>query len=148
MDNAYLLLFIGGLLGAALIAGIFIVSIPLAALIYVWKNVYPLVKRIAKWSARLENLMSLAVVTGILLFLIIILAWQVSILFIIFIIIPLILLIPIYLGVLVWIIRFIRRAYARWRIWLIVNYLRLRTGSSNRRPMRAASARSRLRRKK
>jgi hypothetical protein len=48
-------------------------------------------------------------------------------LILILIVVPLILFVPIELGVLVWLIRLIRRAYAAWRLWLVITYLRLRT---------------------
>lgn len=149
MNDSVLIMLILGVLVAGTLIGILVLSIPMAAIVYVWKNVYPLVKRIAKWSARLENLISLVVPTVILFFLII-LGFSVFPLIIVLIIVPLVLLVPIGLGVLVWIIRLARRVYARWRIWLIVTYLRLRTRSSNSGPARIARnriARNRITRK-
>jgi hypothetical protein len=141
MDNAYLLLIIGALLAGVMIMGILIGSIPVAALVYVWKNVFPVVKRMAKWSARLENLLSLAVIDGVLFFIVIaafMMGLPTIIIILVIMLIPLalILLVPIYLGTLVWVIRFVRRFYARWRILLVVNYLRFRTRTSGRRRVR------------
>ncbi len=141
MDNTLMLVIVGALLVMGMIMGILIGSIPMAALIYCWKNLYPLVKRIAKWSARLENLLSLAIIDGLLFFIAIagfMIGLPLLLLLPIVMLIPvaLILLVPIYLGILVWMIRFVRRFYARWRIWLIVNYLRLRTRTGGRRRVR------------
>ena len=112
--------------GALALVGIVILSIPAAAILYVVKNVYPLIKRAAKWSASAENFFALLVLAVLLLFLIIatfrFFPW-----IIILIVVPLILFVPIELGVLVWLIRLIRRAYAAWRLWLVITYLRLRT---------------------
>ncbi|UCG85845.1 MAG: hypothetical protein JSW71_18320 [Gemmatimonadota bacterium] len=141
MDSPYVLLIVGALLAGVIVMGILIGSIPMAALVYIWKNVYPVVKRMAKWSARLENLLSLAVIDGALFF-VIIAAFMIGLptLLLIFIIllipVALILLVPIWLGILVWVIRFVRRFYARWRIWLVVNYLRFRTRAGGRRRVR------------
>jgi hypothetical protein len=119
-----LILVIGGAL--ALIIGIVILSIPAAAIVYVVKNVYPLIKKAGKWSARAENFFALLVPAVLLLFLIIA-ASRFSPFILILLVVPLILFVPIGLGVLVWLIRLIRRAYAAWRLWLIITYLRLRT---------------------
>jgi len=139
--NTMILLVLGLVLGMAMVMGIVIGSIPLAAMVYVWKNVYPLVKRIAKWSAKLENLLSLAIIDGILFFIIIVtfmLGLPLIIMMFAFLLIPfaLVLMVPIYLGVLVWMIRFTRRFYDRWRIWLIVGYVKFRAGRGGGRRIR------------
>lgn len=144
--NTLILLVLGLALGMAMVMGIVIGSIPLAALVYVWKNLYPLVKRIAKWSAQLENLLSLAIIDGVLFFIIIAtfaLGLPLLIVMFVFLLIPFafVLLVPIYLGVLVWIIRFTRRFYARWRIWLIVGYMRFRAGRGGGRRSRISRRR-------
>jgi len=112
--------------GALALIGIVILSIPAAAILYVVKNVYPLIKRAAKWSVSAENFFALLVLAVLLLFLIIA-TYRFSTLILILIVVPLILFVPIELGVLVWLIRLIRRAYAAWRLWLVITYLRLRT---------------------
>ena len=123
-STVILILVIGGAL--ALIIGIVILSIPAAAILYVVKNVYPLIKRAGKWSASAENFFALLVPAVLLLFLIIA-TYRFSTFILILIVVPLILFVPIELGVLVWLIRLIRRAYAAWRLWLVITYLRLRT---------------------
>ena len=125
MGNSVILIILV-IAGALALVGIVILSIPAAAILYVVKNVYPLIKRAAKWSASAENFFALLVLAVLLLFLIIatfrFFPW-----IIILIVVPLILFVPIELGVLVWLIRLIRRAYAAWRLWLVITYLRLRT---------------------
>ncbi|MCX5995671.1 MAG: hypothetical protein NTV59_06710 [Chloroflexi bacterium] len=114
-------------IGVALaLIGIVILSIPAAAIVYVVKNAYPLIKRAGKWSVSAENFFALLVLAVLLLFLIIA-TYRFSTLILILIVVPLILFVPIELGVLVWLIRLIRRAYAAWRLWLVITYLRLRT---------------------
>jgi hypothetical protein len=125
MGNSVILIILV-IAGALALVGIVILSIPAAAILYVVKNVYPLIKRAAKWSASAENFFALLVLAVLLLFLIIA-TYRFSTLILILIVVPLILFVPIELGVLVWLIRLIRRAYAAWRLWLVITYLRLRT---------------------
>jgi Ca2+/Na+ antiporter len=125
--SSSVLILIGLVIGGALaLIGIVILSIPAAAIVYVVKNVYPLIKRAGKWSVSAENFFALLVLAVLLLFLIIA-TYRFSTLILILIVVPLILFVPIELGVLVWLIRLIRRAYAAWRLWLVITYLRLRT---------------------
>ena len=126
MGSSLALILILVIAGALALIGIVILSIPAAAIVYVVKNVYPLIKRAAKWSASAENFFALLVLAVLLLFLIIA-TFRFSTLILILIVVPLILFVPIELGVLVWLIRLIRRAYAAWRLWLVITYLRLRT---------------------
>jgi len=124
--NSMLILVLVVGVALALIIGIVIGSMPAAAIVYVVKNVYPLIKRAGKWSVRAENFFALLVLAVPLLFLIIA-ASSFSSWILILIVVPLILFVPIELGVLVWLIRLIRRAYAAWRVWLVITYLRFRT---------------------
>jgi len=128
MSSTFLILILIGLVIAVALAviGIVILSIPAAAIVYVVKNAYPLIKRAGKWSVSAENFFALLVLAVLLLFLIIA-TYRFSTLILILIVVPLILFVPIELGVLVWLIRLIRRAYAAWRLWLVITYLRLRT---------------------
>ena len=127
MSTTALILIIILVVAVALaIIGILILSIPAAAIVYVVKNAYPLIKRAGKWSARAENFFALLVLAVLLLFLIIA-AFRFFPLILILLVFPLILFVPIDLGVLVWLIRLIRRAYAAWRLWLVITYLRRRT---------------------
>jgi hypothetical protein len=125
--SSFLVLIIFLVIAVALaLIGIVILSIPAAAIIYAVKNAYPLIKRAGKWSVSAENFFALLVLAVLLLFLIIA-TYRFSTLILILIVVPLILFVPIELGVLVWLIRLIRRAYAAWRLWLVITYLRLRT---------------------
>jgi hypothetical protein len=126
MGSSLVLILILVIAGALALIGIVILSIPAAAILYVVKNVYPLIKRAGKWSASAENFFALLVLAVLLLFLIIATS-RFSPWILILIVVPLILFVPIELGVLVWLIRLIRRAYAAWRLWLVITYLRLRT---------------------
>jgi hypothetical protein len=135
-DNMLLLMLVGGIAGALIIGGIFIGSIPMAALVFVWKNVFPVVKRLAKWSARPENMVSMLLLALIPFVLILVLTFTFTPLFIIFIPIPLILFIPPDLGIMVWLIRGVKTLYNRWRVWLIVMYLRRQMNASSRQPIR------------
>ena len=128
MSSTFLILILIGLVIAVALAviGIVILSIPAAAIVYVVKNAYPLIKRAGKWSVSAENFFALLVLAVLLLFLIIA-TYRFSTLILILIVVPLILFVPIELGVLVWLIRLIRRSYAAWRLWLVITYLRLRT---------------------
>jgi len=141
MDNAFMLLLIAAILGAVTLLAIVIGSVPAAALVYIWIHVYPAVKRLSKWAARLENMISLALLALIPLVLIILLFFAGFTIIILLLPIPLILFLPLTLGILVWLIRLIRRLYLRWRLWLIVSYLRHRTGSSGRQPIRIRRSR-------
>jgi hypothetical protein len=141
-DTVFILI----LLVLMMMAGIVIGSIPAAAMVYVWKNVYPIVKRMAKWSARVENLAILGIIDAILFLLVIVAFIAVSPLLIVFILIPLYLLIPIELGILVWLIRFTKRIYGRIRIYLLVTYLkfRIRPGVRRRPPRMSGTPRTRM----
>jgi hypothetical protein len=130
-----MLLLIAAILGAVTLLAIVIGSIPAAALVYIVKNVYPVVKRISKWAARVENMISLALLALIPLALIVLLFFAGFTIIILLVPIPLILFLPLGLGVLVWLIRAIRRIYIRFRLWIIVTYLRYKTGN-NRQPIR------------
>ncbi len=135
-DNMLMLLLIGGIAGAVMIVGIVIGSIPMAAIVFVWKNVFPVVKRMAKWSARPENMVSMLLLALIPFVLILILTFTFSPIFIVFIIVPLILFIPPDLGIMVWVIRAVKALYNRWRVWLIVMYLRRQVNANTRQPIR------------
>ncbi len=131
-DNMFMLLIIGAIAGAVTLVAIVVGSIPMAAIVFVWKNVFPVVKRLAKWAARPENLASMLLLALIPFVLILVLTFVLSPIFIIFLPIPLILLIPPDLGVLVWLIRGLKTLYNRWRVWLIVMYLRRQMGTASK----------------
>ncbi len=140
------LLFIGGIVGLLMVVGIFAL-IPLAALMYLWRSIYPLIKRMALWTAKGENYFPLIIIVVILsgsTVLLLIMALSIDILFILLFLGMLALtqlfFIPILLGTLVWCIRILGWIFDIWKaivfrvigpataevkLWLIVNYLKL-----------------------
>ena len=148
MGTLLQVIFIGGILGLLMVIGIYAL-IPLAALMYIWRSIYPLIKVMAVWTARGRNYFPFLIILIILfvaLILLIFLLLQVGNLLII---LPMLALgalfalfgIPFLLGTLVWILkilgwiyglwqaiifRFIGPTLTEWKLWLIVNYLRLR----------------------
>lgn len=115
-----------------LIFGAFLVMVPiaiffglvfLALLTYVVSHVYPWLKRLAKLCAKPENLFSFLILAVVLIILVIIMFMLLrSILIILLIFPPLLLFIPVDLGLLVWIIRLIKWLFAKWKNWLLGVY--------------------------
>ena len=103
----------------------------LALFIYVWTHIYPWLKMVGKWGARPVNLLSLLLAAGILFFGLIfiwgflrplgappmlgLLLIAISLLMIGLLAI---IMFPVYLALIVWIIRFIKWTFFRWRTWL------------------------------
>ena len=151
MDVTTVLLIILIVGGVALIA-IFIGIIPVAAFVYVWTTLYPWLKMIGKFAARPFNLASLvfmyvlllAALAGVVI-LLMNSSGLTSILLILLLLLLLVLLYILYilvsLGLVVWIVRLFKWVFATWRIWLVVNYLRLRT-RTERPPARISSTKS------
>jgi len=115
------ILFVGGIIGVLLIAAIFGV-LPLAALVYVWRRVFPIAERIALWAAKPANLFSLLLLTILLFLLSIFGASYVSAWLILLIVFPIILTVIVELAILVWIIRLLQWLYRHWREWLVSLY--------------------------
>ena len=119
-------LFILGMLLAGMAMGAFVGMIFLAIAIYVVKNLYPPLRKVALWAARLENFLPLLVLAAVLLFLIIligIMAFKlpgiVAILLILVLLLVLIVLVYVdmvlVLGILVYVIRIIYWLYGRYK---------------------------------
>ena len=119
--DLFQVLFLTGIIGALLIAAIFGI-IPFAAFVYVWRRVYPIASNIAIWAAKLENLLSLILIT-VILFVVIIFGYSyIGTIAILLFIFPVILTIVIELGILVWLIRLLQLLYRNWRAWIISIY--------------------------
>ena len=151
MDVTTVLLIILIVGGVALIA-IFIGIIPLAAFVYVWTTLYPWLKMVGKFAARPFNLASLVFLYVLLLAalvgVVILLMGSSGLTSVLLILLLLLLLVPLYiiyillcLAIVVWIVRLFKWVFATWRIWLVVNYLRLRT-RTERPPARISSTKS------
>jgi hypothetical protein len=127
MDLASLL--IVGLLFAGLAIGAFFALIFLALLVYNVSHIYPWLLPIAKWCAKLENLLALLVL-AILLIVLIVFAYILlrSILILLLIVFPILLFIPIDLGILVWVIKLVRWLYRQWRALFLRIYIAARLG--------------------
>jgi hypothetical protein len=119
-------LFILGTIVAALAVGTLVVLIFLALLSYVVKSIYPPVRRVALWAARLDNFLPLLIFYVVLIFLIIlILVFALklpSIAKVILILLVLVLLVVLVcvgtllgLAILVYIVRAVRWLYGRWK---------------------------------
>ena len=126
------------IVGAVMVLAIFIGIIPLAAFIYVWTNLYPWLKMVGKFAARPFNLASLGLIYVLLLAalagVVILLMNSSGFMNMLLILLLLLLLVPLYiiylllyLALVVWIVRLYKWVFATWRIWLVVNYLRVRT---------------------
>ena len=127
MDITTLLIL--GLFAAALAIGGFFALIFLALLVYNVSHIYPWLLPIAKWCAKLENLFALLVLATLLIVLIVFgYILLRSILILLLIVVPILLFIPIDLGILVWVIRLIRWLYRRWRALFLRIYIAARLG--------------------
>ena len=126
------------IVGAAMVLAIFIGIFPLAAFIYVWTHLYPWLKMTGKFAARPFNLASLVLIYVLLLAVlagvVILLVNSSGFMNVLLILLLLLLLVPLYiiylllyLALVVWIVRLYKWVFATWRIWLVVNYLRVRT---------------------
>jgi len=124
------MLLILGALGAvvaAIVIGGFFALIALTCLIYVISHVYPWLRKIAVWCAKPENLFAFLILAFVLIFLIIVVAFLLRfMLLLVLIIFPIILFLPVDLGIVVWIIRTIIWIYLRWSGSLISLYTTLR----------------------
>ncbi len=147
MGTLLSILFIGGIVGLLMVIGIF-ACIPLAAIMYIWRSIYPLIKGMAVWTSRGKNYFPFIAIVVILIgniILFFILTLKVHVLFALlllpFLFLMVLFEIPLLLGTLVWalrllgwifalwqamIFRFIGPTLSEWKSWLIVNYLRLR----------------------
>jgi len=126
MENLLILAVLGGV-AAAMVVGGFFVLIALTCLIYVVSHVYPWLRKIAVWCAKPENLFAFLILAIVIIVLILIAAFLLRfMLLLILIIFPIILFLPVDLGIVVWIIRIIRWLYLRWSGWLVSLYTTLR----------------------
>jgi hypothetical protein len=127
MDLATLLIL--GMLAAGLAIGAFFALIFLALLVYNVSHIYPWLRPIALWCAKLENLFALLVL-AILLIVLIVFAYILlrSVLILLLIFIPILLFIPIDLGILVWVIKLVRWLYRQWRALFLRIYIAARLG--------------------
>ena len=122
-------LLILGMLAAGLAICAFFALIFLALLVYNVSHIYPWLLPIAKWCAKLENLFALLVLATLLIVLIVFgYILLRSILILLLIVVPILLFIPIDLGILVWVIRLIRWLYRRWRALFLRIYIAARLG--------------------
>jgi hypothetical protein len=122
-----LILAILGAVVAAIVIGGFFALIALTCLIYVISHVYPWLRRIAVWCARPENLFAFLILAIVLIILIVIVAILLRFtLLLILIIYPLLLFLPVYLGIVVWIIRLIRWLYSHYSDWIAGLYTAIR----------------------
>jgi len=119
-------LFILGVIIAALAIGAFFGLIFLAIATYVGKNLYPPLRKIALWAAKLDNFLPLLILSFVLLFLIILIAifafrlpGIVALLLILVLlgILVVLLLVDVLLGlgILVYVIRIVYWLYGRWK---------------------------------
>ena len=126
MESILILVLLGAVVAAIVIGGFFAL-IALTCLIYVISHVYPWLRRIAVWCARPENLFAFIILAIVLIILILIVAILLHfMLALILIIYPLLLFLPVDLGIVVWIIRLISWLYDKWRGWLISIYTAIR----------------------
>ena len=137
MDVTIILLIVL-IVGAVMVFALFIGIIPVAAFVYVWTTLYPWRKRVGKFAARPFNLASLVFLYVLLLAAlvgdVILLMGSSGFTTLLFILFLLLLLVPLYviyillwLALVVWYVRLAKWVFATWRIWLVVNYLRIRT---------------------
>jgi hypothetical protein len=138
MDPLMILMILGVLIGGAAIALPFIL-ITLAAFIYVWTHMYPWLKMVGKWGARPANFIGLLSISALLFLLIVVVLVVLNptrlegilviipILIILFLLLCIfIVMIPVYLAVIVFIIRFIKWFFRLWSGWIDSVILALR----------------------
>jgi hypothetical protein len=120
------ILFFGVLILGALAVGSFFALVVLALLIYVVKNIFPIVRRMALWAAKLENflpLLALAVILLVLIILIALFAFRlpaiVSVLLILLLVVLLVLMvlvgILVVLAIIVYLIKLVVWLYMLWQ---------------------------------
>jgi hypothetical protein len=120
--DIFTLLILGAILAMMPIA-LFFVLIFLALLTYVVSHVYPWLKRLAKLCAKPENLFSFLILAVVLIILIVFLFILLrSILVLLLLLFPLLLFIPVDLGLIVWIVRLIKWLFAKWKGLLLSMY--------------------------
>jgi signal transduction histidine kinase len=124
--NILSLLLIGIIL-VVLVFGAFFAFVFLDLLIYGVSHLYPWLRKIAVWAAKVENLFALILLAVVLIILVVLLAALLHVtLLLILIVFPLLLFFPIGLGILVWIIKLIRWIYRKWRGWMVSIYTAIR----------------------
>jgi hypothetical protein len=95
--------------------GLFFELIFVDLFIYAVGHIYPWLRKIAVWAAKVENLVALILLAVVLIILIILGAVLLhKTLIFLLIVFPLLLFFPIDLGILVWVIRLIRWLYFKW----------------------------------
>ncbi|MBM3156434.1 MAG: hypothetical protein FJ004_04030 [Chloroflexi bacterium] len=120
--DIFTLLILGAFLAIIPIA-IFFGLVFLALLTYVVSHVYPWLKRLAKLCAKPENLFSFLILAVVLIILVIIMFMLLrSVLILLLIFPPLLLFIPVDLGLIVWLVRIIKWLFAKWKSWLVSIY--------------------------
>ncbi len=107
MDPMTLMILLG-LAAVAIAIGAPIVLITLSAFIYAWTHMYPWLKMVGKWGARPANLVALLVFFLVCFFVILVLAVLIHPLAFILLLPALIILFPVYLAVIVLIVRIIK----------------------------------------
>jgi len=104
-----------GVILIALAIGLFFGLIFVDLFIYAVGHIYPWLRKIAVWAAKVENLLALIILAVFLIILIILGARLLhATLLMLLIVFPILLFFPVDLGILVWVIRLIRWIYFKW----------------------------------
>jgi hypothetical protein len=114
---------LGAVLGALLIGG-FLGLFGLAAFVYVWTHIYPWLKSVGKLAAKPENFFPLAIIAVLLIVVILIGALFLHFtLLLLLLVIPLVMFIPLDLGIIVWLVRLVQWLFIKWRGLLVGLYV-------------------------
>jgi hypothetical protein len=118
-----LLLIVLAVVAAGLVIGGFFALMALTFLVYIVSHVYPWLKKLAKQCAKPENLFSFLILAIVLIILVIFLFMLLkSIMVLLLLVIPVLLFIPVDLGLIVWIVRLLKWLFAKWKNWLVSVY--------------------------
>jgi len=106
---------LGAVLGVLIIGGFFYIII-LALCVYIWTHIYPWLRTVSELAAKPENFLSLAILAVLLIVVILIgaLFFHFTLLLLL-IVYPLVMFLPLYLGIIVWIIRLVLWLFIKWR---------------------------------
>ena len=108
----------------ALIVGGFLYLLVLALYVYLWTHIYPWLRSVGNLAAKPENFFPLAILAVLLIIVIVLGALLLRfMLLLLLLVIPLLMFIPLDLGIIVWVLRILQWLFIKWRGLIVGLYV-------------------------
>jgi len=110
-------------LGVLIVGGFFYLLV-LALYVYLWTHIYPWLRSVGNLAAKPENFFPLAILAVLLIIVIVLGALLLHfMLLLLLLVIPLIMFIPLDLGIIVWVLRILQLLFIKWRGLIVGLYV-------------------------